>query len=174
MKKRYESIEKPDKCPKCGAPVYRILYGLPVMSEEEYFNTYHEHVIYGGCCISKDDPEWACSQCGAEIYNATHIPFTKKVAYAKLHTMLSEEDKGKLKTSDAIEFHFSLGMWIRNNWIYEQNEEDVKQLAELFGDDSPFFEPDNLSDRIIKSYQRHLRGMKKKTDNMGTFVIQEK
>ena len=171
MKKRYESIEKPDKCPKCGAPVYRILYGLPVMSEEEYFNTYHEHVIYGGCCISKDDPEWACSQCGAEIYNATHIPFTKKVAYAKLDAMLSEEDKRELTTGDAIEFHFSLGMWIRNNWIYEQNEEDVKQLAELFGDDSPFFEPDDLSDRIIKSYQRHLRGMKKKTDNMGTVLL---
>jgi ribosomal protein L37AE/L43A len=173
MKKRYESIEKPEKCPKCGAPVYRILYGLPVMSEEEYFNTYHEHVIYGGCCISKDDPEWACSQCGAEIYNATHIPFTKKVAYAKLDAMLSEEDKKELKTGDAIGFHFSLGMWIRNNWIYEQNEEDVKQLAELFGDDSPFFEPDNLSDRIIKSYQRHLRGMKKKTDNdnRGTVLL---
>ena len=173
MKKRYESIEKPDKCPKCGAPVYRILYGLPVMSEEEYFNTYHEHVIYGGCCISKDDPEWACSQCGAEIYNATQIPFTKKVAYAKLDAMLSEEDKRELTTGDAIEFHFSLGMWIRNNWIYEQNEEDVKQLAELFGDDSPFFEPDNLSDRIIKSYQRHLRGMKKKTDNdnRGTVLL---
>ena len=171
MKKRYESIEKPDKCPKCGAPVCRILYGLPVMSEEEYFNTYHEYVIYGGCCISKDDPEWACSQCGAEIYNATHIPFTKKVAYAKLDAMLSEEDKRELTTGDAIEFHFSLGMWIRNNWIYEQNEEDVKQLAELFGDDSPFFEPDDLSDRIIKSYQRHLRGMKKKTDNMGTVLL---
>ena len=55
MSKRYESIEMPDKCPKCGAPVYRIQYGMPTMSEEEYFNTYHEHVIYGGCCISEDD-----------------------------------------------------------------------------------------------------------------------
>ena len=162
MKKRYESIEKPDKCPNCGAPVYRILYGLPVMPEEEYFKTYHEHVIYGGCCISEDDPEWACSKCGAEIYNVTHIPYKKKDAYAKLDAMLSEEDKGKLKTGDTIELHFSLGMWIRNNWIYEQDEEAVKQLAELFGDDSPFLEPDDLSDRIIKSYQRHLRGLKKK------------
>ena len=76
--------------------------------------------------------------------------------------MLSEEDKGKLKTGDAIEFHFSLGMWIRNNWIYEQDEEYVKLLAEMFGDDSPFFEADNLSSRIIESYQRHLRGLKKK------------
>ena len=56
--KRFESEVKPDKCPRCGAPVYEILYGLPVMSEEEYFETYHEHVIYGGCCISEDDPEW--------------------------------------------------------------------------------------------------------------------
>jgi hypothetical protein len=53
-------------------------------------------------------------------------------------------------------------MWIRNNWIYEQDDEYRKLLAEIFGDDSPFFEPDDLSDRIIKSYQRHLRGLKKK------------
>lgn len=162
MKKRYESIEKPDKCPKCGAPVYRILYGMPAMPEEEYFKTYHEHVIYGGCCVSEDDPEWQCSRCGAEIFNATHIPFAKKDAYAKLDALLSEEDKGKLKTGDSIEFHFTLGMWIRNNWIYEQEEESVKLLAEMFGENCDFVEPDNLSDKIIKLYQRHLRGLKKK------------
>lgn len=142
MRKRYESIEKPDKCPKCGAPVYRIQYGLPAMSEEEYFNTYHEHVIYGGCCISEDDPEWQCSKCGVEIYNAAHIPFTKKDAYAKLDVMLSEEDKETVKTGDAIKFHFTLGTWIRNNWIYEQDEEDVRRLAEIFGDNPDFFHAD--------------------------------
>lgn len=161
MGKRFESIEKPDKCPKCGAPVYEILYGLPAMSEKEYFNTYHEHVIYGGCCISEDDPEWQCSKCGAEIYNAKHIPFKKKDAYAKLDAMLSEEDKNEMIKGDAIEFHFSLGMWIRNNWIYEQDEENTKVLAEMFGGDSLFIHPDDLSDRIIKSYQRHLRGLKR-------------
>lgn len=160
--KRYESIEMPDKCPKCGAPVYRILYGLPVMSEEEYFKTYHEHVVYGGCCVSEDDPEWACSKCGAEIYNATHIPYTKKDAYAKLDAMLSEEDKEEIMKGDACEFHFSLGTWIRNNWIYEQEEEYVKNLAEMFSVDPVIFHPDDLSDRVINSYQRHLRGMKKK------------
>ena len=160
--KRYESIEKPDKCPKCGAPVYRIQYGLPAMSEEEYFNTYHEHVIYGGCCISEDDPEWQCSKCGAEIYNIKQMPRTKKDTYAKLDAMLSEEDKNEMVKGDAIDFHFSLGMWIRNNWIYEQDEEDVKLLAELFGDDSLFFQADELSGKIIESYLRHLRGLKKK------------
>lgn len=162
MKKRYESKVKPDTCPKCGAPVYRIQYGMPMMSEEEYYKKYHEHVIYGGCCVSEDDPEWACSNCGAEIYNATHIPYSKKNAYAKLDAMLSEQDKEMVTKGDSYEHHFSLGMWIRNNWIYQQDEEYVKLLSEMFGDDSLFFQPDAMSDRIIKSYQRHLRGLKKK------------
>ena len=76
--------------------------------------------------------------------------------------MLSEEEKNEMAKGDSIEYHFSLGLWIRNNWIYEQDEEYVKLLAEMFGDEFPFFDPDNLSDRIIKSYQRHLRGLKKK------------
>ena len=90
------------------------------------------------------------------------IPKTKREAYAQLDEMLSDEDKSAIMNGDPFEFHFSLGMWIRNNWIYEQDEEYVKLLAEMFGDDAPFFEPDDLSDRIIKSYQRHLRGLKKK------------
>ena len=92
----------------------------------------------------------------------TKIPQTKQDAYAKLDVMLSEEDKKEMTKGDSCEYHFSLGMWIRNNWIYEQDDEYRKLLAEIFGDDSPFFEPDDLSDRIIKSYQRHLRGLKKK------------
>lgn len=67
--KSYNYKTKPDKCPRCGAPVYRILYGLPMMSEEEYFNKYHEHVIFGGCCLTDHNPTWACSQCRAEFYH---------------------------------------------------------------------------------------------------------
>ena len=44
--------------------------------------------------------------------------------------------------------------------IYEQGEEYVKHLAEMFGVDPEIFHPDDLSSRIIESYQRHLRGMK--------------
>ena len=122
--KRYESIEKPDKCPKCGAPVYRIQYGLPAMSEEEYFNTYHEHVIFDGCCISEDDPEWQCSKCGAEIYNATHIPFSKKIAFAKLDAMLSDEDKEKMKKGDSCENHQVVS-------TTSERIEEIKLLHEL-------------------------------------------
>ena len=90
------------------------------------------------------------------------IPQSKREAYAQLDEMLSEEDKKAIMNGDPFEFHFSLGMWIRNNWIYDQEEADVKHLAELFGEDSPFFQADDLSGRIIESYQRHLRAIKKK------------
>ena len=85
------------------------------------------------------------------------IPKTKQEAFAQLDAMLSEEDKSAIMNGDPIEFHFSLGMWIRNNWIYEQEEEDVKRLAKACRTDMLFFEADNLSEKIIEYYQRYLK-----------------
>lgn len=87
----------------------------------------------------------------------TKIPQTKQEAFAQLDKMLSEKDKCELAKGDAIEFHFSLGMWIRNNWIYGQDEEDVKRLAKAFRSGFMFFDPDGLSGKIIESYQRYLK-----------------
>ena len=85
------------------------------------------------------------------------IPKTKNEAFAQLDEMLSEEEMLELVKSDPIEYHFSLGMWIRNNWIYEQEEEDVKRLAKAFRTEILFFEADDLSMKIIEYYQCHLR-----------------
>ena len=74
-----------------------------------------------------------------------------------MDAMLSEEDKSTIMNGDPIEFHFSLGMWIRNNWIYEQEEEDVKRLAKAFRTEMLFFEADSLSEKIIEYYQRYLK-----------------
>lgn len=87
----------------------------------------------------------------------TKIPHTKNEAFAQLDAMLSEKDKKELVSRDAIEFHFTLGMWIRNNWIYQQNEEDVKHLVKAFRTDMLFFEADDLSGKIIEYYQRSLK-----------------
>ena len=87
----------------------------------------------------------------------TKIPQTKQEAFAQLDEMLSEKDKKGLANGEAIEFHFSLGMWIRNNWIYEQNEDDVTRLAKAFRADYIVFDPDSLSGKIIESYQRYLK-----------------
>ena len=45
------------------------------------------------------------------------IPQTKQEAFAQLDVLLSEKEKKELIIGEAIEFHFTLGMWIRNNWI---------------------------------------------------------
>lgn len=87
----------------------------------------------------------------------TMVPKTKNEAFAQLDAMLSEEEKSELAKSDPIDYHFTLGMWIRNNWIYEQNEEDVKRLAKAFRTEMPFLEADELSMKIIEYYQRYLK-----------------
>ena len=87
----------------------------------------------------------------------TKIPHTKNEAFAQLDAMLSEEDKSAIMNGDSFEFHFTLGMWIRNNWIYQQEEEDVKRLAKAFRTEMLFFEADSLSEKIIEYYQRYLK-----------------
>ena len=87
----------------------------------------------------------------------TKIPKTKNEAFAQLDAMLSEKEKREWVKSDPIEYHFSLGMWIRNNWIYEQEEEDIKRLAKAFRTEMLFFEADDLSMKIIEYYQRYLK-----------------
>ena len=87
----------------------------------------------------------------------TKIAHTKNEAFAQLDAMLSEEDKSAIMNGDPFEFHFTLGMWIRNNWIYQQEEEDVKRLAKAFRTEMLFFEADSLSEKIIEYYQRYLK-----------------
>lgn len=82
---------------------------------------------------------------------------TKEIAYARLDKRLSEEDKKAiLKAKDTIEFHFSLGMWIRNTWIYGNEEERVEALAKDLGEDL-WFSPDDLSSAILDGYKKHLK-----------------
>ena len=84
--------------------------------------------------------------------------------------LTDEEKKDALKTLDDAEFasnqHFGLGLWVRNNWIYEgkveravltgaeveQESGQVIPEALLFG-----MSPDDLSSRFLSLYHRHLR-----------------
>lgn len=88
----------------------------------------------------------------------TKIPQTKQEAFDQLDQMLTKEEKEKMiSAGDSIDYHFTLGLWIRNNWIYEQSEEDVNRLAKVFKDDMWFIEADSLSGKIIDSYRRYLK-----------------
>ena len=70
-----EVTRKPRKCPHCGGEVYRILYGEPECDAEEYFKRYGEHVILGGCCITDNDPDWECTDCGHQFRKKPIAPF---------------------------------------------------------------------------------------------------
>ena len=50
-------------CPNCGArSSIPIIYGYP--SEEMLEAGKAGEIRLGGCCITDDDPDWVCSQCG--------------------------------------------------------------------------------------------------------------
>ena len=66
---------------------------------------------------------------------------------------LSNKDKEYLKEHKAIEFHHTLGRWIRNEFgLWEDNTKLKYQLINL-----GFIHPDDMSNYIIEEYQKHLR-----------------
>ena len=65
---RYNSKEKPQKCPKCNSNrVVNIVYGYP--EPETFREAESGKIALGGCCITEDDPSWKCLGCGIKIYN---------------------------------------------------------------------------------------------------------
>jgi len=85
-------------------------------------------------------------------------PKTKKECFALLDEMLSEADqKAIVEAEDLFEFHFTLGLWILNNWLYDRSEEYLESLSKAFGIDVPYFAADDLSSEILEAYQKHLK-----------------
>ena len=85
------------------------------------------------------------------------IPKTKKECFALLDEMLSEEDKQAIVKKDVFELHFTLGMWIRNNWLYPQSQEETEELLKDFGEDFVPFDDDDCSSIILEAYRKHLK-----------------
>ena len=91
------------------------------------------------------------------------IPKTREECFAQLDAMLSDEDKKVLmEADDSFDFHFTLGLWIRNNWLYPLSDEELKSFMRLFSDEceSPFgyitIHPDHMSSVIIEKYAASL------------------
>lgn len=90
-----------------------------------------------------------------------YCPLTKEIAFERLDKRLSEEDKKTiLKSKDTIEFHFTLGMWIRNTWIYRNEEDRVEALAKDPGVEI-IWDADSISSALLDGYKKHLRQMSK-------------
>lgn len=84
-------------------------------------------------------------------------PKTAAEAWKRLDKRLNEEDKKAIREAeDMVEFHFSLGMWIRNYWIYTGERENLESLMKELGEPE-FLMGDMASSVILDAYQKHLR-----------------
>lgn len=62
-----EKNDRRPACPECGSgSVAAILWGMPAYSEQLERDLDEGLVVLGGCCITCDDPEWHCNDCGHE------------------------------------------------------------------------------------------------------------
>ena len=85
------------------------------------------------------------------------IPATLEECYKALDEELDSKSKNAIKNSsidDLIQYHFSLGMWIRNNWIYPSDN----RIAKVFRD-AGFGHPDDISYEIVLAYHYYLNNI---------------
>ena len=90
------------------------------------------------------------------------IPTTLRQAFKMLDAMLSDEEKTNALAQSRSEFalneHFGLGVWIRNNWIYG----DEKGIGIFAKEEYRLQHPDSLSGDFLERYHDHLRRSKPK------------
>ena len=54
-----------NECPSCGGTdIAMILWGLPDMDLKLEKKVKDKKIVLGGCCVSNDDPELECNDCG--------------------------------------------------------------------------------------------------------------
>jgi hypothetical protein len=94
-------------------------------------------------------------------------PKTAAEAWKRLDKRLTQEEKQQIVEADNMfDFHFGLGMWIRNYWIYGGEKENVasllrdlgEQVEELDGEYIFIGDADMHSSTILEEYQKHLKG----------------
>lgn len=99
-------------------------------------------------------------------------PTSVRQAFKILDSLSDNDDKKHFLSQSVDEFcidqHEGLGLWIRNNWIYESDKQCLRLLAgikiEDFPDGAPEgFEiiligsPDMVSDQFLHRYYEHLK-----------------
>ncbi|MBQ5925730.1 MAG: hypothetical protein IIX03_03370, partial [Paludibacteraceae bacterium] len=102
------------------------------------------------------------------LFNSYIIPKSSREAFTLLDLVFTVKEKREfLQVTDTIDLHFGLGLWIRNHWIYPNQEEIMKAFG-LYKEEDGFpntflYLPDDLSDIIVKRYIKHLKRKKIET-----------
>jgi hypothetical protein len=83
-----------------------------------------------------------------------YVPKDLDDCFARLKKILKPEDVEKIKRGteqDMIDYHFGLGLWIRNNWGLWKGG----RLAKWFNEQG-IHHPDDMSGIVLHSFWRHL------------------
>jgi len=110
------------------------------------------YAIHGGL---KQDDEKSMYLYTAD-FERLDIPGTLEECYAALDEMLDDETKNDIKESsdNLINYHFGLGTWIRNNWIYPTDG----RIAKVFFD-AGYEHVDAISGAILTGYHYYLNNL---------------
>ena len=87
------------------------------------------------------------------------IPDTLKACFEELDKILNKKLKNKIKSDINIDLHYTLGLWIRNNWIYPGHNRIKKILDKVYHADS-------MSSLIIRGYHYYLNGKNKDVEEL--------
>ena len=60
-----DGVQEMSECPKCGGTdIAMIFWGLPNGSEFLKEGVKRKKIVFGGCIVSKNNPELECNDCG--------------------------------------------------------------------------------------------------------------
>jgi len=100
-------------------------------------------------------------------HQEAYIPKDLDECFVQLEKLLKPEDIEKLRggtEKDMIQYHFSLGRWVRNNWgLWGRS-----RLAKWFNTQG-IEHPDDMSGIIFDSFWRHLNNKPIKLDQQVKF-----
>ena len=86
------------------------------------------------------------------------IPVTIPECFEILDAVVDEPSKKNIRSMDEmdlVDLHFDLGMFIRNNWLYDKTSPFVKALR-VKG--LSWLHEDDVSSALINAYWTHLNG----------------
>lgn len=103
-------------------------------------------------------------------YERMDIPETLLECYEYFSKNLDKKLIKKIRLDKNIDLHFTLGLWIRNNWIYPGHN----RIEKLFKN-TCIYDADSKSSAILEGYHYFLNGINKTINELdGVGMLEEK
>ena len=68
------TARRPPSCPRCGSAGLPIVWGLITPDGLEELERRGQAVVFGGCCVTPDDPTHECAACAYRWRVEAEVP----------------------------------------------------------------------------------------------------